>query len=327
MNCQDIQKFAFTYLDGEFADHERGEFEEHLRRCMACRTVVDRDALLRDMVARHLRPGPCGVRAAHGQALRAKVCAGLDRHDRQRLGRSVGVSVAAVAVVAIAVGYGVAGDRGALSQVGQGQLTAALPLQVARQVAAAAVEPVARPAVRRAEAGGTARPLQPVAAVVPAPIPQALPGTGPALAGTASLAGSAALAAMPVRFVATQAGAVQRVSAHLDLGAPRAVREGEVLSGQLQPGALTERSAFGAVRSEDSLRQMVQVHVANLMPEVTGTPARIQRYLAARLPQVGALPLAQGGVGHYGRDRRVFAMGVGQTRQQQQGEDNGAQFH
>ena len=33
MNCQDVQKFAFTYLDGEFDSRERAEFEEHLRLC------------------------------------------------------------------------------------------------------------------------------------------------------------------------------------------------------------------------------------------------------------------------------------------------------
>ena len=50
MNCQDVQKFAYTYLDAEFDGRERGEFETHLRMCLPCRETVERDALFRDMV-------------------------------------------------------------------------------------------------------------------------------------------------------------------------------------------------------------------------------------------------------------------------------------
>ncbi|MBI5608483.1 MAG: hypothetical protein HY902_06340 [Deltaproteobacteria bacterium] len=85
---------------------------------------------------------------------------------------------------------------------------------------------------------------------------------------------------------------IQRVSARLD--SDPAGDAGEVLRGRLGAGAMVERSPFGAVRSEDSLRQMLQVHQADPPPEVTGTPAKILRYLQMRLPGVGPLPLAEG---------------------------------
>ena len=261
MNCQDIQKFAFTYLDGEFAAHERGEFEEHLRRCMPCRTSIDREALLREMVSRHLRPAPCNLRVVSGQALRAKVCAGLDRVDRQQRNQTVAVTVAAVAVVfvAVAVSSGVSGDRST-----RGQQLAAAPVTVPPN--AVAVVAVAQPKVA-------------AAAPAVAPEPHMLPGASAAVLRPASL----------------QGGVIQQVAAHVDLGGHFGQQAGgEVLGGRLPASAMVEKSPFGAVRSEDGLRQMVQVHFANLMPEVVGTPARVQRYLEARLPGVGPLPLAQG---------------------------------
>lgn len=40
MNCQEIQKFVHVYVDGEFGDEERREFELHLQKCEGCRDVV-----------------------------------------------------------------------------------------------------------------------------------------------------------------------------------------------------------------------------------------------------------------------------------------------
>jgi mycothiol system anti-sigma-R factor len=40
LRCAGIQRFADTYLDGEFADGDRAEFEQHLTECEPCRQRV-----------------------------------------------------------------------------------------------------------------------------------------------------------------------------------------------------------------------------------------------------------------------------------------------
>ncbi len=40
MNCQEIHKFVHVYVDGEFGDRERREFEKHLQGCEECCAVV-----------------------------------------------------------------------------------------------------------------------------------------------------------------------------------------------------------------------------------------------------------------------------------------------
>lgn len=49
MNCDDIQKGIYVYLDDEFAEPERGDFEDHVRGCGRCRVRVERErTFLRD---------------------------------------------------------------------------------------------------------------------------------------------------------------------------------------------------------------------------------------------------------------------------------------
>lgn len=303
MNCQDIQKFSFTYLDGEFAEGERAEFEEHLRRCPPCKIGIDREAMMRDVISRHMRPTPCGLRAVRSAPLRAKVCAGLDRVERQHRNRAVGVVVVSVAAVAlaVAVGHGVPGDRGQpAAQMAQGE-------PVAPRLAAVAVRAAAPAAV---------------AAAVPQAIPQAIGQVGVARAANAQLIGAAVQPAalqpaslQPAALAAAggPAGNVQKVAARVDLP-PDVLANlqrqppSEVLQGRLPAEALRGSSPFGAVRSEDSLRQLVQLHTANLQPEVVGAPARIQRYLQSHGSGVAVLPLAQGaGVQLLGA--RIYALG------------------
>lgn len=267
MNCQDVQKFAFTYLDAEFDARERGEFEEHLKLCGPCRLAVNRDAQMKETVARHLLQIHAG--SCQGAELRSRVCASLERAERRRVRQSIGVTVAlaATVVTVVAVGQAVPGDHSE------------------RQVAGTAPAPAA-----------SAKQAVPVLAARAAVVPQALPGSA-AMANPAVPAAPAeqfaALRAADLRRADREPGAIQRVSARLD-AAPAAYDAGEVLGGRLGPGSLVERSPFGAVRSEESLRQMVQLHTADPPPEIAGPPARIQRYLQARLPGVGPLPLAEG---------------------------------
>ena len=308
MNCQEIQKFSFTYLDGEFASHERGEFEEHLRRCTDCRQMVDREAMMREVVARHLRPAPCGLRAAHTNALRGKVCSSLDRIERQHRNRAISAMAASVAVVAIAVVvvHGVAGDSGGTSSLAAHRSGGPQVLAATAPLAGGASAPFAGVAATR---------MQPAAAVIAghsAPVPQPIAHAMPRLpvVAVAALAHPDRPHMPPLPGLGPTEHArgssdplVQQVAARVDLGAgfgadhPDRLPDeqlGEVLSGRLPAGALVKRSPFGAVRSADSLRQMVQVHMANVQPEVTGSPLRIQRYLESRVQGVGALPLAQG---------------------------------
>lgn len=277
MNCQDIQKFAFTYLDAEFDARERGEFEEHLKLCSPCRLTVHRDAMMKDVVARHLRTNS-GADCNH-VALRGKICASLERVQRRKLQQSIGVGVAVAAsvVAVIAVGQAVPGDHGA----SRGDaLARSQPVTLAPRSAAAV------------------------------PVPQPLPGFVPVGARPTELAVArapvAARAAEP-HLPGLEPSNIQRVSARME-GSAAAADAGEVLRGALRPGAMVERSPFGAVRSEDSLRQIVQVHMADPPAEISGPPARIQRYLQSRLPGVGSLPLAEG-AGLELRGARIAVLG------------------
>ena len=40
MTCRDLIDFLMDYLDGDLQDAARREFDDHLRRCPACRTYL-----------------------------------------------------------------------------------------------------------------------------------------------------------------------------------------------------------------------------------------------------------------------------------------------
>jgi anti-sigma factor (TIGR02949 family) len=40
MNCQDMEKFIHVYLDREFAEEDRADFEQHLAECEHCRRLA-----------------------------------------------------------------------------------------------------------------------------------------------------------------------------------------------------------------------------------------------------------------------------------------------
>jgi hypothetical protein len=317
MNCQDVQKFAFTYLDAEFDARERGEFEEHLRLCCGCRTQVSRDAMMKDLVARHLHASPCqgADQRLQVEQLRARVCQGMERSQRRQIQTSIGVSVAALAVMAVAVGQLLPGDHGHRGEDGLGrsdQLTGG-------QAGAKPLLAKASGSLHQAAATPPSTPAQIAEqkANWPAVIPQPLPGQAatPLPAGRPQLrADSLALQDSGLRQAADRGAWMQPVSARMARGSLEdrgASAGGEVLAGVLSPGAMTQRSPFGAVRSEESLRQMVQLHLADLPPEISGPAARVQRYLQLRVPGAAALPLAEG-AGVRLRGARIGVM-AGQT--------------
>lgn len=323
MNCQDVQKFAFTYLDAEFDARERGEFEEHLRLCCGCRTQVSRDAMMKDLVARHLHASPCqgADQRLQVEQLRARVCQGMERSQRRQIQTSIGVSVAALAVMAVAVGQVLPGDHGHRGQDGlaQGDRLPGTP---------------AGPGTLLAKASGSlhqaaATPPQEAMQVaerntnLPAVIPQALPGQAAApqvvgrpqaRVGSLPQQDTGLRQAVQAQPLGDRGAWMQPVSARMGRGSLEdrgGEAGGEVLAGVLSPGAMTQRSPFGAVRSEESLRQMVQLHLADLPPEIAGSAARVQRYLQLRVPGAAALPLAEG-AGVRLRGARIGVMG-GQT--------------
>ena len=40
MQCQDMEKFIHVYLDREFAEEDRADYERHLSECSACRRLA-----------------------------------------------------------------------------------------------------------------------------------------------------------------------------------------------------------------------------------------------------------------------------------------------
>jgi hypothetical protein len=272
MNCQDIHKFAFTYLDGEFDGRERGEFETHLAMCCTCRQAVERDAAYRDAVRGHLTTPACDP------ALRQRVRERLVHAQRQELGRAVIVPVALAAGLAITV------VAWRLQQPDQG---------VVAPVAVAGMAPG-------------------VVAASPGAVSQAVAMRAAKLVGAAKLPGGASVlpiratdgAPLPPMAIAWSAGppppgsrqAVVQWAAHAQPVAASvgSLPSGEVLRGALTGDALEQPGPFGAVRSEDSLRAMVRLHAAQLPPEVNGPATRVQQYLAGRVPGLGPLPVSEG---------------------------------
>lgn len=269
MNCQDVQKFSFTYLDGEFDARERGEFEEHLRLCSTCRAQIARDALFKEMSVRHLDEARSQMASkVCPHTLRAKVCAGLDAEERRRRSRAIAVPTALAASVGLLV---------VSWQTIPGDSAPHAPRGLAGSVADSG------------SAGGVAAPVvAPAAAAVAANQPAPARVQVPAAAAQRPARPSAAAAAAARSHDVPEPAQVQRPHVQLASTGSAAVAPHP----DVELGASKE---FGSVRTEECVRNMVRSHNAELPAEVTGSPLRIQRYLQSRLPGLGsALPLAQG---------------------------------
>lgn len=277
MNCQDVQKFSFTYLDGEFDARERGEFEEHLRLCSTCRAQIARDALFKEMSVRHLDEARSQMASkVCPHTLRAKVCAGLDAEERRRRSRAIAVPTALAASVGLLVvsWQTIPGDSAPHAPRGAAASTSD------RTASAVAAAPVALPSAAAVVAS------QPAPAAAARPVAAAAQVQRPAREGAAVAGAGVAGAARGHDLPAPQQA--QRPQVHLaSTGSAAAAPHADV-----ELGASKE---FGSVRTEECVRNMVRSHNAELPAEVTGSPLRIQRYLQSRLPGLGsALPLAQG---------------------------------
>lgn len=287
MNCQDVQKFVYTYLDAEFEDRERAEFEAHLTLCDPCRGAVERDASFRDAVRRHLHTPPVDT------ALAARVQQRLSQtHRSANLSRSLGVPLALAASMALALV-----SWRAMQTSNDPEITLPAVAELAPEAASPAMPPTAD------LAAAPARPA-PGAAVAAA---DSVRTSDPKLVELRAQA-LAALAPKPAEPGAERAPDAPESAARMlpvnprdDVRLASGPASGEVLGGGVDSDFLVQRSRFGAVRSASSLRAIVRAHARPLPPEVHGTSREVQRFLAERLPFVGAPPIAEGvGVRLYG---------------------------
>ena len=85
MNCDDIQKGIYVYLDGEFAEPERLDFEGHVRGCAICRRKVERERVFLTNVKERLPAvsAPPGLDARIRKALAAEPLPSAAERDAQ----------------------------------------------------------------------------------------------------------------------------------------------------------------------------------------------------------------------------------------------------
>jgi anti-sigma factor (TIGR02949 family) len=97
LDCRDLEPLLHAYVDGEFQDADRAEFEAHLAQCAGCRQRVSNEQLFREKLR-----AAATVRAP--EALRARITEAVQREQRwsgvRRLVRSESVAVAAAAMAA-----------------------------------------------------------------------------------------------------------------------------------------------------------------------------------------------------------------------------------
>ena len=100
MQCAEIDKFIPAYVDGEFAEEDRVEFERHLAECPRCREAARFEAQFKASLRARLPRPPCP------SALRARIMAQLDAAPvpgsrvRRFAYRSVLVAAAAAVLLA-----------------------------------------------------------------------------------------------------------------------------------------------------------------------------------------------------------------------------------
>jgi len=109
IDCNFSKAKVFPYVDGELAEPVREEMETHLLGCPACRRMVEGELAFREACREwlHPEPAPERVRAAVSDTLGRLV--DRDRATRvRRLLRRTGLAAAAVALMALGVGGGMA---------------------------------------------------------------------------------------------------------------------------------------------------------------------------------------------------------------------------
>jgi anti-sigma factor (TIGR02949 family) len=75
MKCAEVERFVHPYVDGEFDDVERANFERHVAECAGCRELVAFQAAFKSNLRARLR------RPAPPSDLRGKIVSALDAAD------------------------------------------------------------------------------------------------------------------------------------------------------------------------------------------------------------------------------------------------------
>ncbi len=283
MNCDDVRKYEYTYLDGEFDRRDCTEFEAHLAACAPCRTQVTQSARFRDGLRRHLR---CDEAP---EGLRARVCAGLDSVETPTSMQWTAFAVP----VALAAGF-------SLAVVGWQQF---------------APQPSALPGTAMAQLGATVVPTTTAVAGV-----TGVAKRGGVLRGTRGSDPKRVAQHRPAMRVTRSLSNDMEYCESEKRRAPRgAVRQvghvgpTEVIGGGVGEDFLAREGRYGAVRTRSNLRALVSSHVRPLPAEVAGGADKIRAWLQRSAPGHSALPIAEGAgvkllgarLGHLGAHRVV----------------------
>ncbi|XXF75085.1 zf-HC2 domain-containing protein [Myxococcaceae bacterium GXIMD 01537] len=98
MTCQELDRFLYPYLDGEFQPEERIDVEAHLAGCADCAQRVEEEQQMRQALRRAARHSVQSARAP--ASLRAGIQAGLHREQRRaQVGVWLRASAAALVVI------------------------------------------------------------------------------------------------------------------------------------------------------------------------------------------------------------------------------------
>jgi anti-sigma factor (TIGR02949 family) len=76
MNCADMEKFIHVYLDREFAEADRADFEQHLAACEHCRRVAQFERTFKQQLRTGLAPPQ--LPQDQRDALRQRIMTGID---------------------------------------------------------------------------------------------------------------------------------------------------------------------------------------------------------------------------------------------------------
>jgi mycothiol system anti-sigma-R factor len=100
MTCPEFEHFLYPYLDGEFDDSERAEFEQHLVQCPSCAARTQSERTMQQAIRAKLKG--CSASPPAPEALRENLRHQLRREHRQTVAGHWARYAAAAAVVAVA---------------------------------------------------------------------------------------------------------------------------------------------------------------------------------------------------------------------------------
>lgn len=99
MDCLELRRSVYTYLDGEYAEEDRVAYAAHLQNCEACRRVVQFESQFRSQIRNCLKTNEV---PSH---LQKRICSALNAIDRRRpLHRLMWIGLPTTAAAAVVFG-------------------------------------------------------------------------------------------------------------------------------------------------------------------------------------------------------------------------------